>query len=107
VGQKELTAKDWFDKKAALRHDDPNEHAFTLHEWEWVPGQVVPDIELQVSPSARQWLRAILVFANYRTEGPHRVRLTPGAAALTLLKDDVKTEPIGAPRKAPVASKEH
>ena len=103
----ELTAKDWFDKKNALRHDDPNERAFTVREWEWVPGQVVPDIDLAVRPSARQWLRAIFVFANYRTEGPHRVRLTPGAATLALLKDDLKTEPVGAPQKAPVAPREH
>ena len=102
-----LTAKDWFDKKTALRHDDPNERAFTVRDWEWVPGQQVPDIDLAVRPAARQWLRAIFVFANYRTEGPHRVRITPGAATLALLKDDLTTETIGPPRKAPLAAREH
>jgi type VI secretion system protein len=103
----DLTAKDWFNKKTALRHDDPSERAFTVRDWEWVPGQVVADIDLAVRPAARQWLRAIFVFANYRTEGPHRIRLTPGAATLALLKDDLQTEPIGPSQKAPVTPREH
>src|SRR5262249_9635028 len=72
-----LTAKDWFDKKAALRRDDPKQRTFTVREWEWVPGQEVPDIDLNVPAASRRWLRAIFVYANYRTEGPHRARLSP------------------------------
>src|SRR5215470_2601292 len=95
-----LTAKDWFEKKAALRRDDLKEQAFTTREWEWVPGQEVPDIDLTVSAASRRWLRAIFVFANYRTEGPHRAHLSPGSASIALLRNDFRVESAVAPPKA-------
>jgi len=101
-----LTAKDWFEKKAAFRRDDPKEQAFTAREWEWVPGQEVPDIDLNVPAASRKWLRAIFVFANYRTEGPHRAHLSGGSATLTLLKSDFRVDSAEAPAKAPAAAKE-
>lgn len=107
VGKLEaLTAKDWFDKKTALRRDDPKERAFTAHEWEWVPGQDVPDIDLNVPAASRQWVRAIFVFANYRTEGPHRAHVEPGSATLTLLKNDFRVDAPGTAARAPAAGKE-
>src|SRR5215510_16612190 len=48
-----LTAKDWFEKKAAFRRDDPKEQAFTARECEWVPGQEVTDIDLNVPAASR------------------------------------------------------
>ena len=101
-----LTAKDWFEKKAAMRRDDPKEQAFTAREWEWVPGQDVPDIDLNVPAASRKWLRAIFVFANYRTEGPHRAHLSPGSASIALLRNDFRVESGVAPLKAPAADKE-
>jgi len=65
----------------------------SVREWEWVPGQVVRDVELAVRPGARKWLKAIFVFADYRSDGPHRIRLAPGTAALALLRDDVTIAP--------------
>jgi type VI secretion system protein len=100
-----LSAKEWFDRKPQFRRDDPTEKALTVREWEWVPGQTVSDIDLSVRATARKWLRAIFVFANYRTEGPHRLRLAPGTATIALLKDDLLVEPAGA-AKAPVAQRE-
>jgi len=102
-----LTAKAWFDQKTTFRRDDPDERAFTVRNWEWVPGQEVPDVELAVYPASRQWLKAIFVFANYRTEGPHRARLASGSAALALLKDDFRIETAGNPKKAPAGGKEN
>jgi type VI secretion system protein len=103
-----LSAKDWFDRKIALRRDDPNERAFTIRDWEWVPGQEVPDIDLSVRATSRRWLKAIFVFANYRTDGPHRARVSPGSATLALLKDDFRIQPAAAAPKAPVSDdKEH
>jgi type VI secretion system protein len=99
-----LPAKDWFRQKTQLRQDDPAERTFAVREWEWVPGQAVPDIELAVRPSARRWLRAIFVFADYRSEGPHRVRVTPGASSLALLKEDLRVGPLGAVPEAAVAA---
>jgi type VI secretion system protein len=101
-----LTAKDWFDKKAAFRRDDPRERTFTAREWEWVPGQEVPDIDLNVPAASRRWLRAIFVFANYRTEGPHRAHLSPGSASIALLRNDFRVESAAPPPRAPVADKE-
>jgi type VI secretion system protein len=89
-----LPAADWFKQKAQLQQDDPQERAISVRGWEWVPGQVVPDVELAVRPGARKWLRAIFVFADYRTEGPHRIRLTPGASAVALLRDEVRLTPV-------------
>lgn len=101
-----LSAKDWFDRKTALRRDDPNERNFTIRDWEWVPGQEVPDIDLSVRATSRRWLKAIYVFANYRTEGPHRARVSPGLATLALQKDDFRIQPLGAAPKAPLSDKE-
>src|SRR5262245_37269931 len=58
-----LSAKDWFDKRDAFRRDDPQERAFTVRDFEWVPGQEVPQIDLTVHASSRRWLRAV-----YRSE---------------------------------------
>ena len=85
----ELPASDWFARKAQLRRDDPGRRAFEVWEWEWVPGQEVPAIEQSVPPGARRWVRAVFVFANYRSEGPHRLRLPAGASSLALGSTDV------------------
>jgi hypothetical protein len=50
----ELPARDWFQQKAQFLRDDPEGQTLAVHEWEWVPGQAVPAIDLQVSRSARR-----------------------------------------------------
>ena len=90
-----LTAADWFARKMQFRQDDPDERALTICEWEWVPGQAVPEINLMVPAAARQWARGVFVFAKYRSEGPHRSSVTPGVAArLELGRDDLSLRPI-------------
>jgi type VI secretion system protein len=96
-----LTAKDWFEKRDAFRRDDPQERAFTVRDWEWVPGQDVPEIDLTVHAASRRWLRAVYVFANYRTEGSHRARLGPGAVTLALLRTEMRVEAAARSGKAP------
>jgi type VI secretion system protein len=97
-----LTAKDWFDKKPQFRQEDPAERALAIREWEWVPGQAVPEIDMSVPAAARRWLEAIYVFANYRTEGPHRFRLSPGTANLSLLREDARVLKTDSTGKAPL-----
>jgi len=97
-----LTAKDWFDRKSQFRQEDPTERALAIREWEWVPGQAVPDIDMSVKAAARRWLQAIFVFANYRTDGPHRFRLSPGSANLQLLREDASVLKTDQAEKAPL-----
>jgi hypothetical protein len=87
----ELTPTDWFGRKAQFRQDDPEGKALTICEWEWVPGQQVPDIHLMIPAAARSWLYGAFVFAKYRSNGPYRYQLAPGAmTVLHLLEDRVE-----------------
>jgi type VI secretion system protein len=80
-----MPARTWFEQKRQLRNDDPDERAFGVQGWEWVPGQAVATQECR----ARQRPRAVFLFANYRTEGAHRFRLQPGAvASLALMREE-------------------
>jgi hypothetical protein len=98
---KELTAKDWFGQKTQFRQDDPKGKALTICEWEWVPGQRVPDINLIIPAAARSWVYGAFVFANYRSDGAYRYQLTPGAmTSLQLLENrvvDAPPQPIATP----------
>jgi len=92
-----MTAKDWFaGKKTEFRQDDPGERRITVCGWEWVPGQQVADINLAVPVSARRWSHGVFVFADYRSPGAHRSRLTPGSEALLELgRDELTLRPGG------------
>jgi type VI secretion system protein len=98
---KELTARDWFGQKMQFRHDDPKGQAITICEWEWVPGQQVPDINVIVPAAARSWVYGAFVFANYRSDGPYRYQLTPGTTtSLQLLETrvvDTPPQPLATP----------
>jgi type VI secretion system protein len=92
---KALTAKDWFGKKAQFRQDDPKGNALTICEWEWVPGQQVPEINLIVPAAARSWLEGAFAFANYRQDGAYRYQLSPGTTTvLHLMETRVEYEPL-------------
>ena len=85
----EMTAKDWFAKKPQIVRDDPDEKTVTVIEREWVPGQAVSDLEWpEPVAAARKWVRGVFVFANYKTEGPHRLSLKPGTAGTLELERD-------------------
>ena len=91
------TAKDWFaSKKTEFRQDDPGARKITVCEWEWVPGQNVADINLAVPVAARRWSHGVFVFADYRSPGAHRSKVTPGSEALLELgRDDLTVRPGG------------
>ena len=98
----ELMAKQWFDGKAQMRRDDPAGRTFTVREWEWVPGQAVPPIDVVVPAAYRHWPQRIFVFANYRTAGPHRLRLPSGAASIDLGKDDIRLQDADVAQTTPL-----
>ncbi len=101
---KGLTAKEWFDKKAQFRQDDPTAKALTICEWEWVPGQIVPPINVMVPAAARSWVQSAFVFANYRAQGEYRYRVAPGATTvLNMLESRVApptVKPLGKTTKS-------
>jgi type VI secretion system protein len=92
-----LTAADWFQKRNQIEEDFPKSHALSVRSWEWIPGQVVPDIEIPM----RRPPRSILVFANYATPGPHRAAIDPSKReSIQLGHEDMDVQKFTEP-KAP------
>lgn len=86
-----MTAADWFQKRDQIREDFPKSSSISVQSWEWVPGQVVPDIQIPM----RRAPRAILVFAKYSDPGAHRIRLDPSIPLqLALGKADMASEAL-------------
>lgn len=84
-----MTAADWFQKREQIRQDFPKPSSISVISWEWVPGQVVPDIAVPM----RRPPRTLLLFADYSTPGPHRAALEPSKRAwIELGRDDMKVE---------------
>lgn len=86
-----MTAADWFQKREQIKQDFPNTKSISVRSWEWVPGQVVPDIKVAM----RRPPRLILVFANYSSPGPHRAAIPPSKPMeLLLAREDLKAAPL-------------
>lgn len=68
-----LPAKDWFEQRDQFKRDYPKTTGFESWEWEWTPGQVVPDLVLPLKVKAE----AGVIFARYYTQGDHRARFDP------------------------------
>lgn len=86
-----MTAADWFQKRDQIRKDFPKTTSITVLSWEWVPGQVVPDLQVPM----RRAPRAVLIFAYYSSAGPHRISVDPAKPqALTLAREDVMPEAL-------------
>lgn len=66
----QMTARDWFQKRSAIRQAFPA--GFDLTSRELVPGQKAPDEEIK-DPATDAI--AAFVFANYSSEGTHRARV--------------------------------
>jgi type VI secretion system protein len=66
-----LGAEEWFTQREQWKRDHPA--GLRTWEWELVPGQPVEPFRLSGAAEAA----AVLVFARYSTEGPHRARLDP------------------------------
>lgn len=80
-----LTAADWFSKREQYRRDHPS--ALNIASWELVPGQ---KLEAKF-PQDQEAAWAILVYANYATPGPHRLRV-PDTRTLSLTAGDKGVE---------------
>ena len=79
-----LTAAEWFAQREQALRDHPT--ALGLTSWELVPGQTMRVERPQAEPA---W--AILVFANYASPGPHRLRV-PDTRTLTLTAGEKDVE---------------
>lgn len=79
-----LTAAEWFGQREQSMRDHPTTLGVT--SWELVPGQT---LKADLPPGEPAW--AILVFANYATPGPHRLRV-PDTRTLTLTAGDKDVE---------------
>jgi type VI secretion system protein len=83
-----LGARDWFQRKAQLLRDYPDELAVVT--WELAPGQAVDDAPID-SPGG---LRDAVVFAGYSTPGDHRLRLADDSRVrLRLGESDLRLAP--------------
>lgn len=65
-----LPAGQWFSQRDQMRLDYPD--GFAKWSWELVPGQPVPDTDVEDAASDAY---GVLVFASYRTPGDHRARI--------------------------------
>ncbi len=75
-----LTAAQWFDPQANFRRDYPA----SLRTWRY---ELPPNSRLQLPqplPFAHQPGRGLLLFANYRTPGAHRLRLDAYSKAIVV-----------------------
>ena len=79
-----LTAAEWFAQREQAMRDHPT--ALGLTSWELVPGQTMRVERPQAEPA---W--AVLVFANYASPGPHRLRV-PDTRTLTLTAGEKDVE---------------
>jgi type VI secretion system protein len=60
-----MSSTEWFAKKEQFKKDHPG---IDVQGWEWVPGQIVPPLNLDYHAGARN----VVLFADYHTEGEHR-----------------------------------
>lgn len=68
----ELEARSWFSKdREQYVRDFPE--AFELRSWEWVPGQPIAALEVEIPPG----IRKAVVFADYFAPGAHRAVFDP------------------------------
>ena len=90
----QMSAKQWYEQRDQLRRDHPGGDAFIEWEWEFVPGFTPPPTVVEIRGRAV----GAFVFAKYRSEGMHRVRLGPHQRIrINLQEDDVTVSTLAAP----------
>jgi type VI secretion system protein len=90
-------AAEWFTKRAQFERDYPRQGALEVQSWEWVPGQVVYELEIPLRSSAK----AIFLFARYANGGDHRARLEPmSVTTVTLGEQEMAVQADRTGRKA-------
>ena len=86
-----MSARDWYSKRRQVRRDYPRGTGFDVWEWEWVPGQSVPEQSLPLKAKAR----AAIIFAHYLVPGEHRARIKPRQSiTITLGKTAFTVQPL-------------
>lgn len=86
-----LTAKEWFAQRDQIKKDHLEDSGLDTWEWEWVPGQLVPLIELPLKPNAE----GALIFVDYLASGAHRFRVDPFEDQMIHFHEDhVTIEPM-------------
>ncbi len=78
-----LEAGGWFAQKRQIRSDNPEESKLSVLEFEWTPGQSVPQIDRQLARKPK----AILAFAGYSAPGAHRLVLAPNQPLTVELRE--------------------
>jgi len=72
-------SSEWFAKRDQFVKDYGN--ALVVEKREWVPGQTFKDLKVAYRPGARR----VVVFADYVTDGEHRVTRDPQEPFLLVL----------------------
>lgn len=78
-----MPARDWFTKRRQFELDYPK--GWKAWNWQLVPGQVLPVQDIASDSEASY---GVLVFANYRTPGDHRARVSKVTDVLVRLQRD-------------------
>lgn len=76
-----LKADDWFEQAEQRLRDNPDFEDFDLLQWEVMPGQVIPEVEMQLQKRPSEGL----VFADYYAEGDHRIRFNTSKRIVIVL----------------------
>ena len=83
-----LSARDWFQRRQQFTRDYPD--VLRIVSWELAPGQILRDASVD-SPGG---MTDAIVFAGYRDEGDHRLRLGDGSRVKLMLGEkDVRLMP--------------
>ena len=83
-----LSARDWFQRRRQFARDYPD--GLKVVSWEMAPGQILRDASVD-SPGG---MTDAIVFAGYRDDGDHRLRLGDGSEVRLLLDEkDVRLMP--------------
>ncbi len=86
----QMSAKQWFEKRAQLKNDFPEDSGFESWEWEFTPGQ-----EVLLHLPLRGGAVGGIIFVNYFNEGQHRVRIQLFRDIKVLLEySDFKVTPL-------------
>jgi type VI secretion system protein len=79
-----LEASAWYAQKRQFQNDFPDSSKLQVSEWEWTPGQIVPQIGLTFPKKPV----AVYAFAGYAAPGAHRLQLRPDQTATIQLRED-------------------
>ncbi len=87
----QLPAKEWFAQKAQYKRDYPEDSGFRVWEWEWVPGQKVPEIKLPLNPRTE----AGILYVLYSEPGAFRAKIPANESLeIHLLENQFQVGPL-------------